>query len=401
MAYAISGQINSDQIKKAWDAKLRKQSVLNDFMSGIEGNINPNKTKNLPETVVYKVTASPGEDTQTLSLITPFSGAGITGTTPMFYSADAVDNEDSAEFRTIKLYSDVVGNAFKVNKWGRQAFQEKFYALAAQYEQLMGLWHRETRGAYIREAVCENFSGNLSEPLTDYSETKYPNRNVIIAGSVVDYSRTLATYAGNINTAWTGASDANKNISTSMLSTLDYLAGVYLVLEPILIGGMEGYILTIPSYQATKLRDPSNSVGLVELFKYTEVQNFIKGNYLGTWGRLHLVEDVRSPTCKIAVAPSVTFKYKQPGRGATDGRDAAAADVAGVGMILGKGAIYHYQQEDTHWEQRIDENYGRVPGMGAFANYGYRSAEYDKVGSAVEAERVNDYSALVFFGTTT
>lgn len=374
--------------KLAWDSTLRMESGLDDIFGGFNG-VTTEQGMEIPNAM--KVTYKPetGAAETTLTMLRPLGGTGVTGETQQ------VGNEDNQTTVSMKIYANRISNAVPTKQYGPDYFNQNYLKIYDKAATQLGRWHKENDGKQIRQALCEVYSGNLLDSPT--SLTAGINSNWIMPDSdgstVVPYDSTLADYKTAIETAW-GTPNSTNRLSVKVLNDLEDIAYATMELEALEIGGGNTIILTVPSTQRAFLRDPGSD-SYFELLKDADTRgnnNRAITGILGKYGNLLLAVDMRAPT--VTINSGVTFGYK--GAGNTDNRAANGANVGNIGMLLAKGALFEYVQEELRMPTET-QDYERIKGIAATKTTGWSLAQYDNLVSPTDTSIVNKSSAIVPF----
>lgn len=380
-------RLSASQKKKAWDTNLDMASRPADiFAPDFTGVLRDGKSAVLPNSVIAKKKASSGENHMTISLLKDLEGTGRIG------GQDLLGYEEAQSTVEMSIYADEVKHAVSGEKYGLNAWEKSPYRILDKANPQLALWHKQYGGANVRQAMCENYSQNLTATGTQVGLTAKVNSNTYVMGvantSQPAYDSTASTYASNINTAFSSSAE----VTLDYLNALSEWVTSIKYLEPIELNGKPKYILTIPSRSKTLLWNVAGSAST--LFKEADVRGTNNAAFKlegFEYGNLMLVEDVKAPRATIT-AGSTAFSYF----GVTDDRATPGATVADVGYILGKSPVIEYEIESLHYEfERQD--YDRILGIGALRTRGYNLREYDLVTGAGDTTIVNKSSAIVLF----
>jgi len=301
---------------------------------------------------------------------------------------DQLGNEErQSEKRFHMHYTDqshaVVGQEYGI--LGRDAIPyKKFEQIGPQ----LGRYFKQLNGRMRRQATLEGIGYNLMQQPTNLN-TRW-NPNMFICGlnntDQPSYSTNAQTWtnriANAIQSAGTAAANANSALNISFLLDLQEWASEFI--EPIDLGGREGYIVLLPSPQCTWFRNPTNLKSLGDLWvSYTAIPDKGKMFYpdlIGDVGKLRLIEDNRYPTLTVGGTGdhhTLTARYRGMGRKGvqSDPRDKTNHSKQ-VGGLYGRGALCEWRPEDFHYKYHMD-NYGKIYGKGMFTSVGIERVEFD------------------------
>jgi hypothetical protein len=270
----------------------------------------------------------------------------------------------------------------------------------------LSFWLQEMRGKYMREALCEHFSSNLTA--APISKTKTLNENILVknvnmiltGNNQADYSASAsnAAYIEDVGDALNAAGTTSAALwDVTFLSRIQYWATVTKKIVPLDNGR---YVVLVPSRQAAFLKDPQNSESLFSVFQNSNITELTKGwgydQYLGSFGKLDLFEDPRAPVFDLTGSDgswAISVKYK--GAGDDDTRTSTSGTVFDVGMVLGKGALIETEYEAPHFEDEV-QDYNMIKGVGIATGCGYQSTVYyNDATSETRASTINQSSGLL------
>lgn len=372
--------------QRSWDSILRSESLTRDVYQDFQGTFSDDK-KMLPNGIMAIVALSAGANNHTIGLLKNLSGAGVTG------QEEQLGEETDQELLEQQIFSNDVSNAVNTETYGIDAHDKSAYRILARVQPQLSLWHKEIKGKYIREALLEKYSSNLTVAPT--SLTQGFNENILIKGVALSaqpaYDSTPATYIANISTAL-GLAGAGDQWDVHFLSVLNHWVTAVKKIEPMDNGR---YIVTVPSRQALILRDVASSGSVANFFRDSHVAEAATNAYrwyLGSFGELDLYEDPRAPVVGDN-GGVLTAGYK--GAGSDDTRVGLAGVLFDVSFVHGKAAVWVAQHEQMHFEEEI-QNYRKVVGVGAFAGYGVNRNVYDDLVTPTDSSLINQNSAAIF-----
>jgi len=376
--------------QESWDNMLRMESMTRDIYEDFEGTFSDNKQA-LPSGIIANVKLAPSKNKHTVGLLKNVSGAGVTGT------GTQLGQEKDQEVKEMTIYANDVSQALNTERYGLNAHDKEAYRILEAVQPQLSRWHKEIRGKYIREALLERYSINLTVAPT--SQVKRWNENIFIKGVTFAaqpaYDSTNADYETNITAAATAGTGGQWDVT--FLNALNHWITAIKKLEPMENGR---YAVSVPARQAMFLKDPGATNSIAGLFKDSHVveagTNAYKW-YLGSYGEMDLYEDPRSPVANVNGAALSSF-YK--GAGDDDDRYTAGGGTDyDVGFVHGKGSVFIPTFDMLHFEEEL-QNYAKVVGVGAFAGYGVNRTVFDDVGSETDTSEINQNSAAIFARTS-
>jgi hypothetical protein len=396
--------------RKAWDSKLKLDSVLDDVYNRLAGSVDVTSTAmQVPNDKIFMSIGAVERSSRSIvvPMTLPLSEAPQEGN-----AEPVLGNEEESRL----VYTELFYNEIKkgVKSWGPginfedQAWTNQYAMENAKF----ALFHKELRGRRIREAEMLTFSSELTKDPVGKKQQFNPNVFIpnLLTQPVWDKTD-LTTTAGAADTkgfysARTFAGDFVEQIGAAMLSAsgvgttskallnVDWLTELenYVVtvlqLNPITIGGNSGYIFMISNEDAARLRDPSQTGSIASFFANgadlsKEEQMSIPG-LLGRYGAFWFVQDNRSPTLTVTVSGTHTLKpgFMQPGnnddrnRGAWSNTTGSPNYVFNVNRILGAGALAEWNVRDLSYAKESTE-YGQIQGKASLSLSGIRAVYYD------------------------
>lgn len=386
-------RVSTSLKQKSWENQLRMESMTRDVFQDFEGTYADNK-KTVPNGVVMNVPFGASKNSHTIGLLRNLSGSGVTGRT------DQIGNEVDQVTKEFIVYSNDVSQAVNTERYGIDAHDKKAYKLLEYVQPQLSKWHKEIKGKYLREAILERYSSNLT--VAPVSKTKRWNENILVQNvalaSQPTYDSTNADYEEAIGDALTAAGTA-ADLDLDTLSAAIHWTVYTKKIEPLDNGR---YVVLIPSQQSVLLKSPSATDSFAGLFRLSNIKEVAQNAhkwYLGSFGPFDMYEDPRAPMVDLTGSNSswdITALYK--GAGSDDDRTASGTAFSAI-LILGKGAVTVGSHEDLHFKQE-SQNYEKVIGVGAFAGYACNRTVYDDVGSESDTSAINQNSAVVLLRDT-
>lgn len=399
-------RVTSSLQQRFWDNKLRMESVVADPFQMFEGSYN-DKTKQMPNGVKVHVDLK-GKRSAVISLLKRLSGSGVTGRSTL------IGNEVDQDTRELIIYANELRHAVNSEQYGIDANEKTPYRLLEAIQPQLSFWLQEIKGKYMREAIVEKFSTNLT--VAPISATKGLNENILVknvnmiitGNNQADYqgSANNGAYVEDVGDALTAAGTTTAALwDVTFLSRIQYWATVTKKIVPLDNGR---YVVLVPSRQAAFLKDPQNTESLFGVFQNSNIVELTKSwgydQYLGSFGKLDLFEDPRAPVIDLTGSDgswAIAVKYK--GAGDDDTRTSTSGVVFDVGMILGKGALIESEYETPHFEDEV-QDYNMIKGIGIATGMGYqRCVFYNDATSETRASTINQSSGLLlaYAGTLT
>ena len=263
-----------------------------------------------------------------------------------------------------------------------------------KFEQIgpqLGRYFKQLDGRMKRQATLEGISYNLIQNPTNLPTLFNPNmflagmhshRQPVYTGNAAAWTQEIAHHLAEAGTAARASLEDSPFLSMTFLLQLQEWASEFI--EPIDLGGKEGYICLLPSPQCTWFRNPANLRSLGDLWvSYSAIPDAEKMFYpdlIGDVGKLRLIEDNRYPTITLGGTGdhrTMTPRYRGMGRQGvlSDPRD-KGHHARQVGALYGRGAMCEWMPEPFHYEYHMD-NYGKIYGKGLFRSVGMKRVEFD------------------------
>jgi hypothetical protein len=394
-------------LQKRWDTKAVMETATIDVLSDYSGNYD-GKKRTVPNAVFVKFDLK-GKRSGVMFMLKKISGAGVTGRDVL------LGNEQDQDTREQLCYGNDVAQAIGTEQYGIDANEKSPYKLLEAVQPQLTDWMKEIRGQYMRQALLQKFSINLT--VAPHSLTQVWNENILVKNVALatgaantanvqpDYqgAASAAEYLEMIGDAITSAgSTAACNWDVRFLNRIIYWATIVKKIEPLDNGK---YLVLVPSRQAALLKDPQSTTSIPGLFINSNVMEFAnvgRDQYLGDFGPLMLFEDPRSPIVKRGGSNgtwTLTAYYK--GAGDDDDRSGVTGDVYDVGFLCGKMAGIEGTYEETHFEDEL-QNYGKIKGIGICAGFGFqRSVWLNDNSSETRSKTINQSSmALLAYASS-
>ncbi len=390
MAYRI-GQDDA-LMQRSWEDTLWNESQEKDIYSGLVG-VYSDKDESLTDTAVMRVNMPKGSRDHTIGLVLDLVGAGRQGG-----GKNLVGFTEALDTRKFTVYANDLRHAVDTEQYGIYAFYNTPYGLLQKVNPLIARWLKARRGKHARQAGLELISDNLEEAPT--SRTSGWNHNILIKNVAHDdqptYDSTLATYTANIKDALPNAPTSTSQVDIQFFTDLEYFITNKWKMQPFDDGS---YVVTVPSRQAIALKrfnTGENAAGDLDSFSAhfnrSQVEKYVKaayGQYLMTFGKLHLIVDDRAPIIDHDTSvETITPYYRDVG--STDARAArtngANNNIYDVGCVMGKSGITEAISMKPRYDDDITD-FNRLRSVGVSTTYGFNATEFD-ADTATDTSRI-------------
>jgi len=360
MATKNSRVTGTDLEQRKWDNRLRKPAEAADIFSQFRGDIIGENV--LPGTPFVVVKQS-GQTTRVMGLVKALSGAGKNG-------RDALSgSEEKLATIPFTAYSNEFKHGVNQDRFGIDAQANKPYALLAVAVPLLNEFMEKNLGTHRRQGLLQRYSFNLTAAPT--SRTQHWNSNFFVGGvafsSQPAYSDTLATYTSAIGAALPASPAAANQMNLANIKKLDQWIRTQKRMKP--YKGQK-YIVTVPTNQKYILMDETVGIGKLTLNTTTNSMNL--ENWIGAWGSLEFVEDIRNSVITRVSASALTATYTT----VDDSRPGVGVANWDVSYVLGADSAIELELEARHLERDNSVEYGREERVGAYSNYGVQTIEW-------------------------
>lgn len=375
-------------IQEDWQDKLVEQTRTGDVYSDLAGTF-VEGSRTVPDAIVMNLPLRPGIYKHTIGLMLDLTGPGVNGPT------DQEGNEVDQDLKWFIAYSNDYSQAVNTEQYGISAHQKKAYGIIEWVTRQLGTWHKQKAGLKMRQALVQVVDDDLTVAPT--SRTQRFNSNIFIKGIDIEseqpvYDSTVVDYGNNIGDALELAGVTDWDV-TFLNNILEFARRTSI--QPYM---GSRYVVTIPSFQATPLLDPSVAGSFAGLQRDTFVKEIAReawdNSYLSTYGGvIDIFTDESSPMITAAGSTgswTLSVTYDQMG---TDDDRPTTGTRYDAGGLLGKSALVWAEHESTHTEED-PQNYGKRKGVGAFRGAGANLLEFD-VGTETDTSRRNQNSALL------
>lgn len=386
---SASGKTVTELIQKAYRNEVFLQTVFEDpYMN--------NKDLIKPLVVGDKQVLAKGDMGSFILDVTPENTGARTVTlgfvealdmSPIEGNLQFIGNEDDLEMKWTQVSANDWAGGLSLQNYGidyRELYRQ--HKLNQLSPRLLYQWRAEIMGYYMREALCQGKSHNLTA--APVSESQGYNMNWYVpslsAANQPAYNSTAATHATAIGTAIATAAASATPTIPRYLDMIKHLQDNYL--EPVMIGGKPRWLQYVSPIVMRKLKDQSTSNSWAAYWKeVAAVQDIKQIIPQGEWiidDKLVLIEDRRAPTVVVtgtASARTLTFGYMKAGRVSTRTSTLFSSGTTyycDLNPVLGKGALLKYEPEKTHKEKQKDE-YDRWQGDALFQAVGFYSPKWD------------------------
>ena len=379
MAIAAPTALEANQQIRIYNRVLQSENILYDPWTYSMGVHSVDSKTAIPNVVYIKLDANVKEGRYIQwSMLKELQGEPFEGQTL------PTGSEERIVTKWAEAYSNDIAQAVPLEEYGLEAITKEPYRINENAVKLLNTYKAQLEGRYIRNALLETVSHNLT--VAPHSLSTIFNPNFYISGLALT---SQPVYADNAAAAWANTLATAMGGTTRLASAsaklrdlikLDEYASTYKFIEPIMVDGKPTYLCLLPSPQCTYLKDPATVGSLGATFQLmnrtmdAEAMNFPTA--LGRVGRLLIIEDPRYPTLTVGGTSgnyTLTSAYCAMGRHA-EVRDTTATAVQ-IGMLLGKGAIFELPHEDWHLEYYWMP-YDKTYGLGIFATKGWMTPRY-------------------------
>lgn len=380
--------------KKVIETKLREEALVADPLSNFTGSYD-GSSKKAPIDAVTVTVNSPDTTRSVVAVKRALIGSGVEG------RESAKGNEEALRTSELDLYANSWGNAVPTETYGVDYVRQNAIKIYKEAQPELSRWGGQMIGMKKRQALNEIYS---------YEQTKAPvsrtlglngNFYQMGASSFVSRGANLAAYKSNISTAVdaVAAAPATFRATIDNLNLLAELTQTVKQIEPVTIGGDECYLLLVPFNQFRQLYNVGSG-SQTDLAKYDASGKIINGMTAFKYSNFIIMADPRFSQASSAGGGELQFSYKGPNLIPTASN---LANVANVGYVLGKAALYEMKNEDMHFEEDVD-NYGRDRGIGMFCTKSYTLSQFldgtgfDASTDYDSTEFYNKNSVVVLFG---
>lgn len=396
--YVVPSQLEM----RIWSTKLANESLLPDFYTDFKGVRDIDTPESIPNGIMVETRKENGASTERFSLLKALSEDGAMG------RERTAGKEEDQVVTWMDIYANSHSKPVSTANFGVDARNAKWLNLMDRAKPQLARYMQEKRGRFIREALCQVYSYNLTVAPTSLTQAINPNIAFVDNTATTikglrspAYNPTTGTYTTNIQTQATAlsATASDKRMSLTALQNIERWIIDQKNIEPLDIDGRKSYVLSISGRQKTNLMDVTSSSSLFTLLKEADVRgsgNKALKNECYRWGSLILVVDPRHPVVTVT-GGTVTFSYADAGR--VDNRNLAGdATRFDVCIVHGAMALVNYITEGIHYAIE-DDDYGKSGGLAVFTTEGFILTQYDDANNKTATSITQQCSALIFAGT--
>lgn len=368
---------NTDQLlKEGWEADVWEEMQERDVLENLTG-VYSESNKSVPDGIMNRVMLGESEDKRTIGLVRDLYGAGRQGA-----DKTLVGFTETPETLFMTCYTNDVRHGEDLYKFGKYAQRSQWLVKAEGANKRLAKWLKARRGKHKRQAMLQRISDNLQETPTSLSVGW--NRHIYIPGlsdsQLPSYDSTLSDYKANIVTAIANAGTTSAaNIDAGTFAALEYIVTSQWKMEP---QANDTYILLLAGRSARRLRDLTNSNGIIEKWRTSyseELSKTTKQAVLGQVGKFVIVVDDRSPiVVNNPDAGTLTAYYRDVGR--TDERttytNTGNRTVWDASFVIGRAGL----TETISMMPRYDDDtfdIGKSQVIGMSTTYGFQVTEFD------------------------
>ena len=369
--------------KRVLDTQLRTEALLADPLYKVSGGIDYSPQMSTVPVGAALVTVQGGDTAKkVLNMLRPLEGFGVQG------RESAKGKEESQRTVEMTLEANSWGHAVSTETYGADFVRQQPLQVYKQEKPQLSQWYSQMCGMKMRQGLIETRS--YEQVAAPTSGTLGLNRNFLVSGSssVVAYDPTLATFRTNIASAAASAAD----LTLDRMGVIQELITTGLTLEPISVRGFTGYVLMVPTWIFRRFFSDFRGE-----FKFDAASEILPGiRDAVVYNNILVIADPRSVRLNIN-GGTHTYVYRGP-NGINNVSPAGGTNY-GVGMILGKGALFEFTNEAIHWEEDVTD-YGKNKGVGIFCSQSWTLGQYVNTASVTAANTVNKGSSVILFPGT-
>ncbi len=388
-------------LRKGWAAKTYIESLQQEPLlqnANIMETIKVGKSPEaLPTASIIDVSAdsaSKSARSVTLQFLRALDDTGGTGN-----ASTPLGSEETLRLKAASFYSNDWFHAVTSEQYGidfRELSPTKIYS---QLPALLKQWRGELEGYYLRSAIIETRSPNLTSAPTSLAQPLNPNWYVPGATTQPTYDSTASDHEDNIGDVLSAVTSTNCKLTPSRILALgDYLEESYI--KPTMVNGMPVYRLYLSADEIRYNLDPSQTGSWAAYFNTSsackEVNDVIPGSIGMIGDKIVCIRDVRCPTLTMSGTSAdwtATVGYMMQGRndGRTTGRTANTH--FNLNYVLGGTAIGKYVSEADHFEEQKDQ-YDKIKAIAYIGAFGYCLVNWD-VDTATDASMQSEGTFVI------
>jgi len=401
--------VSSGLLRHAWAADIELASLLEEPLFNNKDLTTPLKVgekSKIPDSVFMDVTP-PGKEGKAARDVTHTFMDALSGTGRYGNAQGVLGYEESAQLRYAKFYANDYGHGLAGETFGidyRELTPTQVYQKA---NTLLAQWNGERKGYFARQAICESRSYNLTFAPMSLTQPLNPHCYVVSVAvgsqpSLPAYDSSATAYAEAVGVVLKATTYSNMHFTVAnCLAIADILEGAYI--KTVNIKGMDLYLCLTHPQEVARMLDPATTASwssywvTAAALQGKDMDLVIPGLVGVIGGKFAIVRDPRCPTCILGgTSTQYTFSFGYVKMGRYDTRTALATSNVSfnANMILGKGALAHYENEPMHYEEQRDE-YGKFKNVGIFGSDGYQLPSYD-LDTATPTSNRTEGSAVLF-----
>lgn len=412
MTIASSADLDTELLIELFQTQVHHESLPDDIFDHLAGDViypGDNTPPDLPEAIYLRLDAQ-SDEARTVKVpmvkdLVQDPTLGSDGTQE--------GNEEDITTKFFQMHYTDLSHATTNRAFGIQARDKLPYRLFQMRTPLLGRYFKQYFGVMRRQALLEGISENLAEAPHFLDATL--SRNWWIPNTSDNnqpgYDTSENVHVANLVQAMLSAGTGVAAMASveNILALEQYARNVAKIDTLMFAEGFDGYVLTLPSPQATWLKNPNQIGQLGELFISAQAMGqtarAMYPGLLGRIGNIVLVEDQRYPTLTLGGSgsagsgstglSSITPQYRRMGDaddGSSDPRDFSATSRQ-VSFLLGSRAICEWMPEGFHWEWQY-ESYDKEFGSGLFCSVGIKRVEFD-VGTGASSTTLQQRGSIV------
>ena len=298
--------------------------------------------------------------------------------------------EETKRVKYVTVYANDTARPLSSFGFGIDKLGQDYWKMNDSDRKLLSQWLGETNGMYMRQALCEIYSDNLTASpinatqginpnvmfIEDVDVAAVPGTSTAVADGVVAYSHTATEFAGGVIAGAGAITPANNHLTVPGLLYASDIASQNKYMIPVPIGGKNLYLLYTSREESRYLRSASNNDTYAEYYlqgsALARVQDVVPEAEM-VIGDIIVAIDDRCPTLDTSGSTPV-FGYQKQGR--VDGRVGKGAASFNVNILLGANALITYERAMPDFKTEED-NYTQDQGTLIYECIGYNLTVWD------------------------
>ena len=413
-ARVTDGLAGADALRRiAWSKQIAMESLLADPMLNIPtltGQIDPGATKKMiPGKIIQDVTPE-GDGKYSRSVVLEYVQA-LNGTGYYGSSVDNIlGNEEEIRVKYFKAYSNDWATAVAGATFGIVFREQEPSRVFSYAKPLLAQWWGEREGSFVRQALCQSISENLTADPMPATLTSKLNANTYVVDGAIPLLQmngydTYDLYEQAVIDsleAVTPSSTVGHFTVRKLMDLADAAAASYI--KPVSVNGKEMYILYLAPQEFTNLTDPqvAGSFGLnwVAAAAVQDLNKVIPGAEFVVAESIVVCRDRRTPQAHFTAEggdTDLSFTYVKMGRNDERTSIAAGQEVWNANCLMGENALVKYHSEPPHYEDQ-DDMYTKYNNIGFFGACGYMTPVFDNDTTVtLDQENTTQEGSIVVF----